>query len=218
MKDIVVFGAGDAGELADFYFARAGRKVAAFVVDDREKAPALLQGRPVVAFADLMKAYPPSKFDAFVAIGYSKMNTVRREKFLTFKKLGYVLANCVSQTASVNPLKIGENNMIQEGVIIQPFAEIGDNCVFWGGTHIGHHSKVASHCFFGPRVAVAGHVHIGETSFLGINSTIKNHVKIGRGVLVAAGALVVEDVPDEMLVRGLKSKMVAVDDPVGQKI
>lgn len=218
MKDIIVFGAGDAAELAEFYFKKSGRRVAAFVVDDLAKAPATLAGRQVMAYSEIAVKRPPSEFDAFVAIGYSQMNRVRRDKFKIFKEQGYTLPNCVSTSAIHNEEVIGENCMIQEGVIIQPFVSIGDNCVFWSGVHVGHHSKIGSHCFFGPRVAVAGHVEIGDECFIGVNATIKNHVKIGHGTLVAAGALVVEDVVPASMIKGRKSDRSELGDPLTRKI
>ena len=43
---------------------------------------------------------------------------------------------------------------------------------------------------------------IGEGSFVGANSVIKNGVTIGRNVIIGAGAVVIKDVPDNLVMVG----------------
>ncbi|MBV5337436.1 MAG: transferase, partial [Deltaproteobacteria bacterium] len=85
-------------------------------------------GVPVVAFEDVAIEYPPENYDFFVALSYSKLNTVRKEKYLAAKALGYRLASFVSSRATVlNDGHIGENCFIFEDNTIQPFVTIGNN-------------------------------------------------------------------------------------------
>jgi acetyltransferase-like isoleucine patch superfamily enzyme len=45
-------------------------------------------------------------------------------------------------------------------------------------------------------VVVSGGVVIGDNSFVGVNATLRDHVTVGRNAVIAAGALILNDVPD----------------------
>ena len=49
---------------------------------------------------------------------------------------------------------------------------------------------------------------IGDNCFLGINSVIMGGVKIGNNVIVATGAVVTKDVPDNSVVAGVPAKVI----------
>ena len=46
-------------------------------------------GRPVVPFAEVTRAFPPSEVHAFVPMGATRMNEVRAKKYALLKSLGY---------------------------------------------------------------------------------------------------------------------------------
>jgi hypothetical protein len=81
-----------------------------------------------------------------VALSYSKLNAVRKDKYLAVKALGYALASFISSRATVlNEGRIGENCFLFEDNTIQPFVTIGKNVTLWSGNHIGHHSVIDDH-------------------------------------------------------------------------
>lgn len=194
-RPIVIFGAGDIAELAHYYFTHdSSYEVVAFTVDSAFLTQDRLAGLPVVPFETLTRDYPPSSHSAFVALSYSKLNEVRREKYLALKALGYDLASYVSSRATIlNDGKIGENCFILENNVIQPFASIGNNVTLWSGNHIGHHSRIADHCFLASHIVVSGGVDIGEACFLGVNATLRDHIRIGERCVIGAGALILAD-------------------------
>ncbi|HSJ03227.1 MAG TPA: hypothetical protein VK956_12275, partial [Verrucomicrobium sp.] len=82
MKPLIIFGCGDLGQIAQCYFEEDGnRQVAAFTVDAPEAGISTLHGKPLISFATLVQDCPPTDFDLFVAIGYSKLNQGRAEVF-----------------------------------------------------------------------------------------------------------------------------------------
>lgn len=54
----------------------------------------------------------------------------------------------------------------------------------------------------------AGYTLIGDNCFLGMNSIIMGGVHLGNNVIVATGAVVTKDVPDNMVVAGVPAKPV----------
>jgi acetyltransferase-like isoleucine patch superfamily enzyme len=127
----------------------------------------------------------------FVALSYTNMNRVRAAKYGLAKQLGYELVSYVSSRCSyLTRHRHGDNCLILEDSIVQPFVAIGSNVTLWSGSHIGHDSVVGDHCFIGPRVAVPGHVRIEQGCFIGVNATLRNSITIAEFTLVGAGAVV----------------------------
>ncbi len=199
MKPLVIFGIGDIGELAYHYFRTdSGRRVDAFSVDGAYVKEPSFQGLPVVAFEDIAAAFPPDTHDVFVAVSYTKLNAVRREKYLAAKAAGYGVASYVSSRATVlNEGRIGENCFILEDNTVQPFVTIGNNVTLWSGNHIGHHSTIRDHCFLASHIVVSGGVEIGESCFIGVNVTLRDHIRVGERCVLGAGALILENAEAE---------------------
>lgn len=195
MKDIVVFGAGQIADLAHFYFTHdSDRKVAAFTVDAAFIEQPTYLDLPLVAFEDIEAQYPPEQFDMFVAVSYAKLNDLRADKVAAAKAKGYHLASYVSSRAVCFPdLTHGDNCLILENNVIQPFVKIGDNVTLWSGNHIGHHSVIEDNVFIASHVVVSGGVVVGQNSFIGVNVTLRDHVTIGPRSVLGAGALVIEN-------------------------
>lgn len=207
-RSLLIFGAGDIAELAHYYFSRGSlHDVVAFVVDAAYLKGDTFCGLPVVAFEQVAKDYPPSSYDFFVALSYSKLNLVRKEKYLAVKEYGYRLASYVSERATVlNEMRMGENCFILEDNTIQPFVTIGNNVTLWSGNHIGHHSTIKDHCFIASHVVVSGGVVIGEQSFIGVNATLRDHIKIGERCVIGAGALLLADAEPEGVYLGVATE------------
>lgn len=199
MKRLVIFGIGDAALLAHYYFCRdTDYVVEAFSVDASYIEADRFCGLPVVPFDRVVEDFPPHQYDFFIAIGYSKLNQVRRERYLAIRKLGYHLASYISPRATVlNDGRIGDNCFILEDNTIQPFVVIGNNVTLWSGNHVGHHAIISDHCFLASHIVVSGRVEIGESCFIGVNATLRDNISIGERTVIGAGALILSDVEAE---------------------
>lgn len=198
-KRLVIFGSGDIAQLAHFYFRTDSEyEVVAFTVDANYMQASTFCGLPVVAFEDVANYYPRGSHDLFVALSYSKLNAVRKDKYLAAKAQGYHMASFISSHASVlNEGRIGENCFIFEDNTIQPFVTIGNNVTLWSGNHIGHHSVIKDHTFIASHVVISGGVEIGEQCFIGVNATLRDHIKVGDKCVIGAGALLLADAEPE---------------------
>ena len=194
-KPLVIFGIGDIAQLAHFYFSSDSEyEVVAFTVDASYITTSDFCGLPVVAFEQIVQVYPPDTYNIFVALGYSKLNQVRKDKYLAAKSFGYQIASFISPHATImNEGHVGDNCFILEGNTIQPFVTIGNNVTLWSGSCICHHSTIKDHCFIASHVAVSGCVEVGEQCFIGANATLRDHIKIGERCVIGAGALLLAD-------------------------
>lgn len=198
---IVIFGLGDIGQLAHYYFGHdSDFRVSAFTVDGAYLKESHFCGLPVVPFEEVTRHFPPTGFKLFVALSYTQLNELRKQKYLAAKALGYCLPSYLSSRATVlNGGRIGDNCFILEDNTVQPFAVIGDNVTLWSGNHIGHHSTIRDHCFLASHIVVSGGVVIEESCFLGVNVTLRDHITIGEKSVIGAGAVILADVAREGL-------------------
>lgn len=198
-KPLIIFGAADQAQLAHFFFSTdSNYEVVAFTVDENFITENEFCGLPVVSFETVAKHYSPDTYDFFVALGYSKINQIRKEKYLAAKAMGYRIASYVSSRATMlNDGQVGENCFILEDNTVQPFVNIGNNVTLWSGNHIGHHSTIHDHSFIASHVVVSGGVEIGEQCFIGVNATLRDHIKIGDRCVIGAGTLILADADAE---------------------
>lgn len=198
-KPLVIFGNEEAAEVAHYYFAHdSDYQVCAFTVDAEYLKENSFCGQDVLAFEELAEHYPAKEVELFIAIGYSALNRIRKEKYEQALQQGYELASYISSRATVlNEGRIGKNCFILEDNTVQPFARIGNNVTLWSGNHIGHHAEIGDHTFIASHAVVSGKVVIGEQCFIGVNATLRDHIRIGDRCVIGAGALILEDADAE---------------------
>lgn len=201
-RRLVIGGASAIAEVAYELFTHdSDYEVAAFTVDRKYIEDDELFGLPVVATEEIAEHFPPAEHDAFVALGYGELNRRRAAFAAALKGKGYPLATYVSSHAfRWHNVEIGENCLIFENNVLQPFVTIGDNVTLWSGNHIGHHSKIRNNVFIASHVVVSGFVDVGDSCFIGVNATIANDVTIGADCLIGAAAIVLRDLEPGRLV------------------
>ena len=209
---LIIFGVDDVAELANFYFSRfTDFKVEALCIDEKFIKETNQFGLPIISFTEASLSYSPKDIYFFVALGYSKVNEIRKQKYELIKELGYQLASFISPKANIlSKSKIGENVFILEDNTVQPFVHIGNNVTLWSGNHIGHHSFISDHCFISSHVVVSGRVLVEEQCFLGVNSTIRDHLKIGKKSVIGAGSLILSDVEPNSVYKGHETKPIPI--------
>lgn len=200
MKNLVIFGTGKIGECLSYYFERdGGLRIVAYCVDREFLKEETFFGCPVVAFEDVERLYPADRHAMFVALGYHKINRLRRQKCEEAAAKGYELASYVSPQVT-GKFTIGANSMVLDGATIQPLASIGNDVLVWGGAMIGHHARIGDHCWITGGANIGGLADIGEECFFGLNATIGHEVSVGARSILGAGSLVTKSIPAESVV------------------
>ena len=201
-KKLIIFGIRDYSQIVYEYFTHdSPYEVAAFTVNAEYIKEPSFMGKPVVAFEDVERSYPPGEYEIHVAIVYGELNRIRQKVCTKAKEKGYRLASYISSRAFVwHNVKIGEHCFIFEDNTIQPFVSIGDNNILWSGNHIGHHSKIGNNCFISSHVVISGFCDIGDNCFFGVNCTLGNHIKIGKECWISPGTMMTKDIPEHSLV------------------
>lgn len=116
-------------------------------------------------------------------------------------------ARLISQTArfmtgiEIHPgATIGEGLFIDHGsgVVIGETAEIGNNCTIYQGVTLGGTGKDT-----GKR-----HPTIGDNVLIGSGARVLGPVNVGNNVKIAAGAVVLDDLPDDCTAVGVPARIV----------
>ncbi len=103
---------------------------------------------------------------------------------------------------------IGDYNDIRECVTISRGTSsrgetvIGDHNLLMAYVHIAHDDVVGSHCVFANRVSLAGEVEVGDWVVVGGHVAVHQWVKIGDHVMIQGGAMLSQDIPPFIIVRG----------------
>ena len=208
MAKIIIFGIQDFAELAHYYLENdSPHEVVAFCVDGKylpkEKK---FRNLPVIAFENVGKLYPSSKYKFFAPMAPLKMNRVREEIYLAIRAKGYELISYISSKATLFDNDIGENCFILENNTIQPFTSIGNNVILWSGNHIGHHNVIKDHIMFTSHVVLSGNCIVENYSTLGVNATIRDGLTIAEGTFVAMSASVVKSTEPWGMYKGNPAK------------
>lgn len=199
MKKLLIIGLSNNAKLAAFYFNKdTDYNVVGFSVNQEYIIGDTFYNLPVFPIENIFNLFPPNDCDVFVAVGYSKMNEVRKNLYLKMKELGYYLPNYISPKCSfLSEESIGDNNFILEDNTIQPFVKIGSNNVLWSGNHIGHDVEIGNHNFITSQVVVSGFTKIKNSTFIGVNATLRDDIIIADKTLVAAGSIIMKSTKEE---------------------
>ena len=108
---------------------------------------------------------------------------------------------------------LGDDNVVREFVSIhagtaQDRGEttIGDGNWFLAYTHIAHDCVVGNHTTFSNNAQLAGHVHVDDYATLGGFVGVHQFCRIGTHAMIAAGAIVLQDVPPYVTAAGYPAK------------
>lgn len=200
-EKVIIWGTGKVAEVVYFYL-KEEYDICAFCVDEEYKDREYFFDIPVICFENMEEKFPPTIYKMSVPISYTSMNRIRTEKYLQAKAKGYFFVTYISPKATYYGTPVGENCIIMEDNVIQPFSRIGDNVIMWSGNHLGHHSEIRNHCFVASHVVISGATTIGESTFIGVNAAIRDNISIGKFNLIGAGSLILGDTEDYAVYTG----------------
>jgi len=110
-------------------------------------------------------------------------------------------------------LTIGNDNVIREYVSIHTgtaqdrgTTTIGDRNWLLGYVHIAHDCRIGNDTTFSNNSQLAGHVSIGDFATLGGFTGVHQFCRVGAHAMVAAGAIVLQDVPPFITVSGYPAR------------
>lgn len=145
------------------------------------------------------------KDEFFIAIGD---NAIRQKIFEKFVEQGCFPVNAIHPTAVIDRSAVLASHgiMISANVSINALSKIGNAVICNTGCIIEHECEIADFVHIGPGTVLCGNVMVGKGTFVGANAVIRQGIHIGKNCMIGAGAVVIKDIPDNMVVVGNPSR------------
>ena len=188
-QDIVLFGTGDMAQVAAVYIrTHSDLNIVGYTLDHAYRKEDTFDGLPLVSWETLETDFPPDQVKLFGPLTYQRMNTIRRDRYLEGKARGYSFVSFIHPDCNIYADKIGENCLILEQNVIQPFSSIGNNVIIWSGSHVAHHAQVGDHVFISSHVTIGGSAVIGNECHLSGQAGVAHGLTLGPRCAVLNGA------------------------------
>ena len=115
---------------------------------------------------------------------------------------------------------IGDNAVIMMGAVINIGAAIGEGTMIDMGAIVGARGTIGKRVHVGAGSVIAGVLEppsanpttVEDEVMIGANAVILEGIRIGKGAVVAAGAIVTEDVPPGVVVAGCPARIIKDKD------
>ncbi|MDG1841764.1 MAG: acetyltransferase [Crocinitomicaceae bacterium] len=144
--------------------------------------------------------------EVFLGIGSNKIRTSIYQKLIN---AGITPSNCISKHSFIaHDAKLGN------GVVICPGSVVGSKAIIGNNTIINTMSSVDHDCVLGDNsqitcgVTFGGNVIVGKNCFFGLKSAVIPGINIGDNAIVMAGSIVVNDVPQKVMVGGNPAQII----------
>lgn len=208
LKPIIIIGAGGLGRevawlLEDINKAKPEWDLIGFLDDSKE-------GQTVEAYMILGKINKIYTLNPSPYVVIAIADTQARFKLATD-----LMANNIKLATLIHPsliksdyVKIDEGSIICSGNIFTTNVSIGKHCIINPGCFIGHDTVLEDFVSLMPSANIAGDVKVGIGAYFGLSSSVINKISIGAWSVIGAGAVVINDIPDNVTVVGVPAKVI----------
>jgi sugar O-acyltransferase (sialic acid O-acetyltransferase NeuD family) len=204
---VAVYGASQGGiAVVDALRLMGGYEVVAFLDDTPGRAGQTLIGLPIWSGGELEELAQRGIGSVASHIAVREFRVKLRDRAIA---AGLTLPNVVHPKAFLSPsVQLGCGNVIKAGAIVDTDSMIGDCCIIDNGVLVPHHNVIDDGVHLAPGAVMGGGCTVGELTLIGIGSVVSSRIQIGRNVIVRPGSVVVNDIPDHVLVGGDPAKVV----------
>ena len=164
---------------------------------------------PIIGDDNAISEYPSDTVELVNGLGSVGNMNLRTSIFLRFKKLGYRFRSVIHPSAIIaHDCELGEGVQVFAGAVINTGTKIAADTIVNTGAIVDHECIVGSHVHIAPGCTLSGGIHIGDGTHIGTGTKIIQGISIGNRALVAAGSVVVKNVPDGKKVMGVPARIV----------
>ena len=137
-----------------------------------------------------------------------RMTVGARNRFFQFSSIGEIPQDR-KYGGEPTTTTIGDDNVFREYVSIHAGTaqdrgdtHVGNGNLFLAYTHVAHDCVVGNFTTFSNNAQIAGHVVIGDWVVMGAYAGVHQFCRVGAHAMVAAGSIVLQDVPPFTTVQG----------------
>lgn len=105
-------------------------------------------------------------------------------------------------------VKIGKGTVLISGVTINSDAIVGDHCVLNTNSSLGHEAIMGDFSSLSSNATIGGQARIGKYSTIALSATVLHCKNVGEHTVIGAGAVVVSNIPSNVLAFGVPCKVI----------
>jgi sugar O-acyltransferase (sialic acid O-acetyltransferase NeuD family) len=215
MKNIVLFGGGLHVHYCIDTIEKEARYKIVGITDPYQEVGNDLYGYKVIGRQeDLLRLI--GQYDIYGGLITIGDNWLRKHAFDVIQSIkpDFIFVNTIHPAALIGrDVELGVGNLIMAGSIVNPGARIGNFCFVATGAHVEHDNIMHDFSSISAGSITGGKVELGRFSAITLGVTVVDRLKIGENSVVGAGSLVLNDVPDNVLVYGSPAKVIRSRKP-----
>ena len=208
MKKIVILGDTEFAEELYQVMIAEGKDVIAFSVDKQYMKSDTFCRLPMLPFENIEDCIDMKNVEVVLALGYSQMNNIRKNKYEECKQRHFQIATFCSERAFIYTKSIGEGTIIMPSAYVGPSVEIGVCNVFRGKISIPHHNIVGDYNWFAAGCTLGGGAKIGNNCFLGLCTTVRNSISLANYTFTAANSYLHRNTVEGGAYMGMPAKII----------
>lgn len=208
---VIGIGAGGHAKVVIDLIQLLGRyQIVGLLDPNRELWGTTVLGVPVLGGDALMSELHQQGVRAsFIGVGGTGDTRPRRRLYEQLLQKGFELVTAIHPQAVVaGSVQVGDGPTIMAGAIVNPGTVLGADVLVNTGAIIEHDCVIGDHVHIASGARLAGGVQVAAGTHIGLGACIRQSIRVGTHCLVAAGAVVVDDVPDEALAMGVPARAV----------
>lgn len=207
----IVWGSGGtAKKISDIIEANAGKIIAIFDRDPHVKS--VLEGVPIYYGEKGLKdwlSHPccESPCNALVGAG-SASGSERIEILNLLSRYHFLTPSVVHPTAFISrSARMLRGCEVFTNAIVDAHSALGEACIINDGARVGHDCVVGNGVHIAPGGILLGRAVISDNVLIGANAVVMPGVKVGKNSIVGAGAVVLSDLPPNIVAVGNPAKI-----------
>ena len=187
---LIIYGNGKIAKVV-YEYVKNEFDIICFTVPSKLITATDMKGLPIYPFEKIVNLFEPASHKMIIAVGYHQMNTIRDQRYLKLKAMGYKFINYIHPSVHRHDdLIIGEGNIILDNVSIQPGVRIGNNNFIWSNSVIAHECSIENSCWIASGTVIGGSTEIRSGCFLGINASIGHNIIVNNNNFLGANTLI----------------------------
>ena len=122
---------------------------------------------------------------------------------------GYKLAKAIHPKSIISrDVVVGDGTVVVGGAVINPGSRIGESVIVNSSATVDHECVIEDGAHISPGVHMGCRVVVGRGAWVGIGAILKDRIRIGAGSIIGAGAVVLSDIPDNVVAYGVPARVI----------
>lgn len=208
---IVVIGAGGHARVVIDAARAAGHQVVGIFARDAQTGAEVL-GCPVLGRDDeaekILGRMTGQVDSAVVAIGDNHVRATVVSR-LSEAMPQVAFATVVHPSAIISPTaRIGDGAVVLAGAVVGVGASVGRHCIINTMASVDHDNQIEDFASVAPGAVLGGTVRVGTRTAVCLGARVIQGISIGSDAVIGAGATVVRDISDRVVVMGTPARVV----------